>query len=78
MSDSQADGIALMNGTSDNSISGNVVTSAGDDGISDDSYRSDAAPNAGNTTSDGGAGGGHAGGDAGGDASGDGGDGGGE
>lgn len=37
MSDSQADGIAFMSGTSDNSVSGNVVTSTtGDDGISVD------------------------------------------
>ena len=70
MSDSQADGIAPMNGTSDNPVSGNVATSTGDDGISDDSYKSDAASDAGNTTSDGGSGGG--------DAGGDGGDGGGE
>ena len=67
MSDSQADGTALMNGMSDNSVSGNVVTSTGDDGISDDSYKSDAAPDAGNTISDGGSRGGDAGGDAGGD-----------
>ena len=39
-----------------------MTSTAGDDGISVDFYKSDAAPDAGNTTSDGGSGGGDAGG----------------
>ena len=39
---SNADGIALMNGSCNNKVSGNVVYQAGDDSYSDDSYTSDA------------------------------------
>ena len=46
---SNADGIALMNGSSGNSIKNNVVSQAGDDSFSDDSYTSDARQDSGNT-----------------------------
>ena len=40
---SNADGIALMNGSSDNSVKGNEVYQAGDDSYSDDSYGFDSS-----------------------------------
>jgi parallel beta-helix repeat protein len=44
-----ADGIALMNGSTNNMIKNNVVRQAGDDSFSDDSYTSDAKQDEGNT-----------------------------
>jgi len=46
---SNADGIALMNGSSNNMIKNNVVYQAGDDSFSDDSYTSDAKQDQNNT-----------------------------
>jgi parallel beta-helix repeat protein len=48
---SNADGIALMNGSSNNTVSGNEVYQAGDDSYSDDSYTSDRAQDSGNVFS---------------------------
>jgi parallel beta-helix repeat protein len=48
---SNADGIALMNGSTDNTISGNEVYQAGDDSYSDDSYTSDGKQDSGNVFS---------------------------
>jgi hypothetical protein len=46
-----ADGIALMNGSQNNGISKNEVYQAGDDAYSDDSYTSDAVQDSGNVFS---------------------------
>lgn len=46
-----ADGIALMNGSSGNAVSRNEVYQAGDDAFSDDSYTSDAKQDTGNVFS---------------------------
>jgi parallel beta-helix repeat protein len=48
---SNADGIALMNGASDNTIDGNEVYQAGDDSFSDDSYAFDSKQDSGNVFS---------------------------
>ncbi|MGH8781399.1 glycosyl hydrolase family 28-related protein [Paraburkholderia sp.] len=48
---SNADGIALMNGSTNNMISGNEVYQAGDDSFSDDSYKFDGKQDSGNVFS---------------------------
>lgn len=48
---SNADGIALMNGSTNNMISGNEVYQAGDDSFSDDSYTFDGKQDSGNVFS---------------------------
>ncbi|TKC77969.1 hypothetical protein FAZ69_32345 [Trinickia terrae] len=48
---SNADGIALMNGSSNNTIDGNEVYQAGDDSYSDDSYTFDGKQDSGNVFS---------------------------
>lgn len=48
---SNADGIALMNGSSNNTVSGNEVYQAGDDSYSDDSYTFDGKQDTGNVFS---------------------------
>jgi parallel beta-helix repeat protein len=48
---SNADGIALMNGSTNNTISGNEVYQAGDDSYSDDSYTFDSKQDSGNVFS---------------------------
>jgi parallel beta-helix repeat protein len=48
---SNADGIALMNGSSSNTVDGNEVYQAGDDAYSDDSYVTDGKTDSGNVFS---------------------------